>query len=117
MATLGRERRAVGVDLCARHDLVKRFALVLVGTLVDDHLADAAALVDRARPTGEETDAHAIEGNIAEVPFLDIEHVQPLALVIGRRRVELVRAAVVAISDADLGAFDLPVDIGHQRPL
>ena len=42
-------------------------ALVLIGALVDDHLANAIALVDRARPTSEENDTQAIEDNARQI--------------------------------------------------
>ncbi len=91
--------------------------LGLVCAFIDDDLADAVALVDCAGPSGEHNDPQAIEGYVTEVAFLDIKYTHPLALVMGRRRVELARATVVAIASVDLGALDLPIDVRHSNLL
>ena len=92
----------------------KSVSLLAVRPLIDDGLSLSVALVDRSRPGVEEGGAEAIERHVAKVALVDTNGGEAAAVAVGRpTRLELARAAVIAVAIAELDSFDVPVNLCH----
>src|SRR5207248_3939315 len=73
-------------------------------------------LVDRTRPGIKVERAKAVQADIAEIAFVDLERHHRAAVAVLRQRVELAGAAVVAVAIDEMRTFDAPGRRGHVRP-
>jgi hypothetical protein len=88
--------------------------LLAVRSLIDDSLTLAVALVDRSRPTIEESCAEAIELDVSKVTFIDANGGEAAAVsVCGAGGLELARTGEITIAIADLNSLDVPVNVCH----
>src|SRR5687767_5144492 len=102
------------IRLLAVHDGRKRGSLLAVRSLIDDSLTLAVALVDRSRPTIEESRAEAIERDVSKVTFIDANGGEAAAVsVCGAGGLELARTGEITIAIADLNSLDVPVNVCH----
>ena len=69
--------------------------------------------VDRARPLDHDREREAVERNAVELPALDVPRPSALAVALRRKRVEVARAAVVAVARDQHGPFELPLHRGR----
>jgi hypothetical protein len=88
--------------------------LLAVRSLIDDGLTLAVALVDRSRPTIEESCAEAIERDVSKVTVIDANGGKAAAVsVCGAGGLELARTGEITIAIADLYSLDVPVNVCH----
>jgi hypothetical protein len=102
------------VGLATVQDGSKSVSLLAVRPLIDDGLNFAVALVDWSRPGVEEGCAEAIERHISKVALIDANAREAATVSVrGAARLELTRTGVIAIAIAELGSFDVPVNLCH----
>jgi hypothetical protein len=70
--------------------------------------AFAFAFMNGTGPAENAGAAESVESGRAVKALLDIENRQPPAMAVGRKRVELAGAAIVAVAVAELPPLDLP---------
>ena len=102
--------------LLARQDLQERVALRGIGPFVDDQLHGAVALVERSGSCRQHRRPQAVEPNVAEIPFFDLNAEHAPAITVGRQVLELTGASVRAIAVGELRAFDDPFCRCHGSP-
>jgi len=106
-----------GFGLLAAHDLFERVALRLVGVFRNDQLPCAVALVDGSGPAPHAGCQQSVQLDVAEMPFIDLIAARRAAIAVRRQRVELARAAIVAVAVNELTSPDTPVNHDFILPL
>jgi hypothetical protein len=99
-----------GLGVVAPQDVSQSLALLGSGPLVDDVQALATGLVNRSRPAEYARRPQAVEPDRAVKARLNVVDGKPAAIAVGRQRIELAGAAIVAIAIAEFGAPNLPFD-------
>src|SRR5437667_93143 len=84
------------------------FALLGIRLLLKKQRESAIALVQRARPVGDETDRQAVQRQVAVAPAVDAPRAHAVAKALGWRRFKFARAAIVATAGLYVIAFDGP---------
>src|SRR4051812_15549641 len=108
-----RAEDAPGPAGVAAYERDERLSLGFVGALVVEGDCLAAALVDRARPVGEDRAGETVEGRVAVVPALDPPCPAAFALSGGRAAVHVAWTAVVAVARDDHRPGERPVAARH----
>ena len=98
--------------LATKHGL-QGGTLVGVGALVDDHLQLTVSFENGARPLVKKSRAEPIEPGLSEMAFVDLKHLEALAVSVGGQGFELTRAGIVTNAVAEGNPFDQPIDFGH----
>src|SRR5918994_3108416 len=89
------------LGILAAQDVRQGFALCRRGPFVDDVNAFALTLVNRAWPAENSGGSEPVEpGGPVETCF-DVVDRQTAAVAVGRKRIELARAAIIAIAIAE----------------
>ena len=102
------EHRGAGIGVLAPQDAQQRRALLGRGAPVNDMHALAVALVDGPWPAKDPGGSQPVEPRRPVEAGLDVEHGETPAMAVGRQRIELAWAAIVAIAVAEFAPFDLP---------
>src|SRR5882672_2078063 len=88
----------------------QRRALLRVCALIDDRLQLALGLEDRTGPRIQHCELQPRERHGAEMPVVDADYLETVAVPVIRPRLELAGTGVDAIAARELIALDVPVD-------
>jgi hypothetical protein len=100
------------VRLATVQDGSKSVSLPAVGPLIDDGLTLTVSLVNRSWPGVEEGCAEAIERHVSKMALIDPNGREAATVSVrGAARLELTRTAIVAVAVAELGSFDILVNL------
>jgi len=97
-----------GLRVLAAQNAQERCALSGRCAAVNDMDAFAFAFMDRPGPAKDAARTESVEPRRAVITLLDVEHGKAMAMAMGRQRVELAGAAIVAIAVTELLALDFP---------